>query len=272
MIELLVVLAIIVILLTLVVGLGYIVIQNQKTAQTRNVLIALDRALEEYMQANGGNPPPLKRNSSGEPVDYVGVPGPDVALTDRNFFRRFPDSGGQIFPLRPDAAVFLRQARGYGEVQAILSGLSDKFLRLTTTPDGTTTPPADSNWNRDTDVTPSVVDSWSNDDWSGPWPMIDSSGRAAQQLILFVHPDNLLAQQYYGKCLNRRGYFVSAGPDLFYGLPSEINAIIDHHGMKRTDAQSDPDPQAVLRKAREDNVYSYELDRNFTVDPDLLTP
>lgn len=271
LIELLVVAAIIVVLLGLIGGVGVVVIHNQQSSATQNVLYTLDRALEEYMVASGGNPPPYRRD------DYVGVPGPDAMLNSQDYFRAYPVGGNMRHPLRPDAAVFLRQAIGYGQVQGIISGIGDRFLRITTTPAGTTPPPPGSDWDRDLDPTPSVVDVWAEPNWpdgpTAPWCLI------GQQVIYYVHPDNLLAQQFYGKCENRRPYFMSAGPDRFYGihggspLGNEFDRIVGHHGLRQEQGEQDPEfRQRVLRKAREDNLYSYPVKKDHRVDPALLTP
>ncbi|MBL8746589.1 MAG: type II secretion system protein [Phycisphaerae bacterium] len=275
MIELLVSISIIVVLLALVTGVGFVVIQKQKIAVTKGLVSALDRALDEYIQLNGALPP-FNRE------DYVGVPGPDVVLTDTHYFRVYPTSGGpgaQLYPLRPDSAVFLRQAMGYGQVQSIVSGIGASFLRITTTPAGSTDVSTLTNqWNRDTDVTPSAIDSWADLSWMSPWRMIEDpsnpsiagSPKSLQQLIFYVHPDNKLAQALFGKCESSRPYFMSAGPDGFYGIPYEEPQIIAHHGLAIGTETPTEFRQRVMKKAREDNVYSSPVKWDFDVDPSLL--
>lgn len=268
LIELLVVSSIIVILMALVGGVGIAVIRNQKASATQNLLSTLDRALDEYKTQNGGNIPPFRV------LDYIGVPGPDVTDSNPDYF---VDYQGSTLPLRPDAAVFLRQAIGFGQVQAIVSGLGEQFLRVTTTPAGTTPTPSGSDWDRDLDTTPSVVDAWGEGDWQAPWGLVQrddqNSSRLvnAQRVVMYVHPQNTLAQQFLGRCENKRPYFVSAGPDGFYGLPGEQSEIEGFHKLSSSDVSGGEDyRQFVLKKAREDNIYSYRVKTDFLIDPVLL--
>lgn len=280
LVELLVVVTIIVVLLGLVSGVGFVVIQNQKVTVTRGVVSALDRALDEYMQQNGGNIPSMNF-VGGLPEDYVGVPGPDVAATDANYFRVYPIAGGpRRYPIRPDAAVFLRQAMGYGQVQSIVSGMGEAFLRLTTTPDGATDVSGLMNqWNRDTDVTPSVMDAWADLAWKSPWRLMEETGNASipgapeslQSLVIYVHPENKLAQAIYGKCEAGRPYFMSPGPDGFYGLWTESPRIIQHYGLKMEGGDVSEFKQRTARKAREDNVYSGPVKWDFELEGDVLS-
>ncbi len=227
LIELLVVITIIVILLGLVGGVGTAVIKNQKVTVTKHILVTLDRALDEYTQVVGTIPPYNFR-------DYDQVPGPNNRIGDSQFFQIYGTSSDP-FPRRPDAAVFLKQAQGTGEVQKVIAGIGERFLRVTATPT--------SNDVRHRDATPSVVDvwaseAWPNDDAGDPWA-IDR-----QQVIYYVHPKNFLAQDLYGRCVNGRPYFLSAGPDLKYGLKRELPGT-----------PTEKEVAALLA----DNVYSYEV-------------
>ena len=78
-----------------------------------------------------------------------------------------------------------------------------------------------------------------------------------------MHPDNELAQALYGRCLNERPYFVSAGPDGLFGTTDEIKRVC------RTSASSGASPEEVERAiaALEDNIYSYEVGPA-RIDPD----
>lgn len=281
LIELLVVVTIILVLLGLITGVGIRVLQHQRVGVTQGVLSALDRALEEYMNLNAGKPPRYVFE------DYLFVPGPDVSAGGSPYyFRTYPrdNPGPQPYPMRPDAAVFLRAAMGHGQVQSIVSGIGAAFVRITTTPHYPTDVgglPPTSQWNRDTDVTPSVVDSWADSGWQEPWPMIEDPNfasvagnpRTLQQLVFYVHPENVIAQALYGKCESGRPYFMSAGPDLFYGISYEHPYAAAHHGMSVGDYGNDDAKfrQAVMKKSRQDNVYSYPVKRDFDVDPYLAT-
>lgn len=222
--ELLVVVAIIVVLVSLIGGVGLAVIRNQKVTATQGILISLDRALDEYGLANGGRMPPFRAQ------DYEEVPGPNVTLSNAQFFGQYPSSNTIRYSKRPDAAVFLRQAWGVGEVKTIIAGLSERFLRITTT-------------SGDDDVTPTIVDVWARGTWTSPWdPANPDTGETLEQIIYYIHPENLLAQELYGKCLNARAYFMSAGPDQLYGLRSEFPPGT---------------AQEEVEAALDDNVYSY---------------
>jgi len=219
-IELLAVIAIISILMALIGGVGLSVIKSRQDAVTQSVLVALNRALEEYIGQVGGSIPPY------DPMDYDKTPGDGYTFTN---FPLYPTSGGQRNPARPDAAVFIRQALGTGEVQSIIGSIPDRFLIVT------------QNNTSDNDRTPSIVDYWANKNWPDD-RMGNKWDIAAQQIIYYIHPDNQLAQDLYGQCLNRRPYFMSAGRDGKYGLGSEFG-----------NAATQDDVEAAL----DDNLYSY---------------
>lgn len=228
LVEVLVVVGIIAVLLGLVAGVGPLVFSNQRKAQTSQLLNTLDRALDEYSHAAGGIPKFVAEQ-------YANTPGVDNELTTY---------GSELFPARPDSAVFLAQIKGVGECDAIISGIPSQFLIATPTDDGSRPDPSDpSSISLGGGVdAPSVVDSWADAAWGPPWNI------AEQRVIYYVHPSNLLAQDLYGKCVNRRPYFMSAGPDEKYGLTSEIPAPAS--GEPLTHAQ-----KAELLVA--DNIYSY---------------
>lgn len=202
LVELLVVMAIIVVLTSLLTGVGIAVFRNQQASATKNVLLSLDRALDEYI-AQTGSIPPYSQD------DYDLVPGPDVSEGDTDFFRVYP-AGGENHPRRPDAAVFIKQALTVGQAQPLISGIGDRFLRPTIGPTDAV------NQTAARDGTPSVVDSWSTDDWTAPWNPV------GQSLIYYVHPKNAMAQALFGKCVNGRPYFLSAGADRIYGFRDDV--------------------------------------------------
>ncbi len=232
LLEMLAVVAIILVLVGLIGGVGIRVLRGQKVSQTQNLLLTLDRALDEYITANRGAIP---RYIVGDAStnQYQEVPGKNNDVSDSKFFGDY--AGEKKNPKRPDAAVFIRQALGAGEASAIIQGIPAQFLFVTRGGEG----------GRETtgnqDLTPSVIDSWGSRDWP-----TDDNGNlwdiTRQQVIYFVHPDNRLAQDLYGQCLNRRPYFFSAGPDLKYGLASEMPS-----------GAMQPDVEALVA----DNIYSY---------------
>lgn len=281
LIELLMVILIILVLVGIIGGVGFKVIANQKSKVTQGVLQSLDRALEEYMTQNGGNIPPFRTRDpilgNDIAVDYLEVPGPSASLTDDGYFFVYPVATGTIrYPVRPDASVFLKQAMGYGQVQSIVSGLTDRFLRVTTL--SASDPPGNIP-DRIEDPTPSVVDAWAQENWEAPWDTIEQqeslpSGRLPlQQLIFYVHPKNLIAQQYYGRCENERPYFMSAGPDMFYGTKTEIPYIKAHYGLTQGQVSGESPiefNQRALKVARMDNLYSYPVNKDFATDGALM--
>ncbi len=225
LVELLVVMTIIVVLTGLITGVGIAVFRNQQGSATKNVLLSLDRALDEYIAQTSAIPP-------FSLSDYNQVPGPEVDLADTDFFRVYP-TGGENNPRRPDAAVFIKQALTVGQAQPLVTGIGDRFLRATTGPTSAT------NQDIARDGTPSVVDAWANADWAEPWNPI------GQTLIYYIHPQNQMAQALYGKCVNGRPYFLSAGPDRIYGLKDDIlNTTLDQ-----------PTTEAGLK----DNITSYPV-------------
>ncbi|MCA9312496.1 MAG: prepilin-type N-terminal cleavage/methylation domain-containing protein, partial [Phycisphaerales bacterium] len=240
MVEVLTAMSIIVILAALIIGAGTAVFRNQRTKQTKGLLTSLDRMVEEFYVETDGRIPLYNA------ADYVGVPGRGNRLEMYN---------GASHPRFPDCSVFISQVRGVGAVDDILAGIDSRFPVLTPEP---TDSPDDFKRQQ-----PSVVDSWAIEDWavrSEDWDI------SQQQVVLYVHPDNDLAQALYGRCVNGRPYFVSSGPDTFYGLPFEIDEILLYYNLDPT-----LDVQEVLRRARADNIYSYTVKTDFDV-PSALLP
>ncbi len=236
--ELSITIGVILILMVLVLSASRRAFTGQDERATKNLLITLDRALSEYMSAGSNTPPKYDAEM------YENVPGPDFAVGDsaNNMggaaFATYP-SGGSRHPKRPDAAVFIRQTRGYGEVDAIINGIDSRFLQTTISGSGTNVnDPA-------ADPTPSVVDMAAIDD--AAWKEKDYAS-LAQTIVLYVHPGNPLAQDLYGKCLNGRPYFVAAGLDGKIGIRAEFAEVTADAGEQL----------ALAEKALADNIYSYK--------------
>lgn len=278
LLELLVVISIIAILIGLLIGAGVAVTRNGKRNATKGALEALNRALDEYIIANGNNIPPFNA------LDYACTPGGDGPNGDTNT-SAYVSNG--YMPQRPDASVFIRQARGIGDVDAILGAIPDRFLIVTAAP-RTATPIPECQGN-EFDTAPSVVDAWSDSDWPGivgdptdsavierAWPI------RKQSLIYYVHPNNRRdrsdpaldqfpdAQELYGSTVNARPYFFSAGPDGFYGHPDEIPQIAAFYGIDITGANPNDAKNLALKKAREDNLYSAPVNIDFRVADGVL--
>ncbi len=286
LLELLVVISILLLLLGLFIGVGVNVTRNQKASQTRGVLEALNRALDEYMIANSNNLPRF------DATLYAGVPGYDGPNADPagpNAYLASHASSEPQMPQRPDASVFIRQARGIGDVDSILNQIPERFLILTTAPPSAA-PAAPLVLRQNMlNTAPSVIDAWSDPEWRDmrgdttmagmmvAWPIRE------QSLIYYVHPNNRRdrtgspnefpdAQELYGACVNGRPYFLSAGPDGFYGHPSEISEIETHYDMTARDGESPVDYfNRVLRQARLDNLYSAPVDIDFRVSIDVIS-
>lgn len=257
LVELLVVILVIAILIGLTLAVGASVVGNQKASFTKQVLRTLDRALDDYI-VEAGAPPVFN------PALFENVPGPAVTggaggSTGGTTFGR--ESSGAVvdasvdpFVQTPDAAVFLFQAGGVGAVDQIVTGLPERALAATPAAD-TASAASQAAWETSLDIAvPSVVDGWFDARWDadeqafiGPRP----------SRILYVHPDNLVAQDLYGRCVNGRPYFVSAGLDGLYGFTEQFDAM----------PQLDPRPAelvigdewAVALEATSDNLTSYPV-------------
>lgn len=241
LLEVLVVVVIIAILVGIIAGAGITVLGNREKSLTEDILSTLDRALSDYMTANADEPPPWNRDL------YVNVPGTGYHVTaggdnTSDSSNAWGTINSADYPRHPDAAVFLRAAQGFGAVDSILDGLGNQWLVATPETNGSETP-GDSLFNG-YDGSPSVLDAWSDgNDWQAPWPALGSVTP-----IYYVHPSNELAQRLYGRCVNDRPYFFSAGPDRRHGSTTHE----DPAGM--VNATLSDQAEASL----EDNIYSYE--------------
>ncbi|MFG0258671.1 MAG: type II secretion system protein [Phycisphaerales bacterium JB043] len=260
LIELIVVITIIALLMGLVIGTGAQLVIDQQRARTERILVALDRALEEYMAENNNRPPivrltdfantpGLDLNFEDGEVDILGEHPLDQAIGNRaprasfrtgsDAYLRY-DPNDEIYPRYPDASVFIEAVQGYGVVDAILADLGDRLIP--TPSDG----PTGSSSATASSVTPSVVDSWYDNDWETTgerWPVF------VGMPILYITPNNAMAQFLYGQTVNRRPYFMSAGPDRLYGTTNEFGS-----GSSQDSAFSEEAIEALA-----DNMYSYDV-------------
>lgn len=290
LLELLIVIGIITILITIVVGVGLGLVRNQKRSVTLSVIRALDGALEEFRAETGVIP-------RYDPQAYARMPGLDVQPGDRKNENdtandiAYTDYLGRPHPRRPDVAVFLSQALGYGGTEQVIQNMPSRFVG-TTLPgksvldcEGGAGQPGDNSF-VDCDPSPSIIDAWGD----RAWFTLDGRGEsgapyfpsATGRLIYYIHPDNRLARGLYGDTLSNRPYFVSAGPDGLYGLPEECNTDLDrpndviHCGdrqfFREQGEQPVPFKQRVLRLIRADNLTSYPIDLEFNVPTALLNP
>lgn len=234
LLELLVAISVIVILVAIVASLGPGLFERQRVQATRGVIDSLDRMLEEYIISNGAPPPYI-------PEAYEGVPGERIVASGDAPPMLPEDFRGGLHPRLPDAAVFLTQAQGVGESDAIRAQLPEgKIVWTQPAVDGDTNPRARSL---------SVLDAWAEAaEWQPPYAALTDSREA--RTILYVHPSNPLAQELYGRCLNGRPYFMSAGPDRLYGVTNQFGPNGQTQPSRREDALA----------ALEDNIYSYTPD------------
>lgn len=246
LLELLVSIGIILVLLTITTLVGVRLLGGQKASATRNVLRALDTALSEYQAATGSQAPryieqlysrrPGVAFETGDSENEIGQVGGKV-------FDYYPQSSIIAHSRFPDASVFLLQARGVGTVDSVISEIPERFLALTIGERTGESPEEDGVEN---DTTPSVLDAWADKQtFERPWPILGS------HMILYVHPENALAQAMYGRCVNGRPYFMSAGADGIYGSKAEVAA---------RGGESSTDYKARVEGALTDNLYSYDID------------
>ncbi len=194
LVEMLVVVSVIIILMGLVITVGVRVVGGQKESQTTGVLRTLDRSLEEYYTDAEAFPKfslQAYRNIQG-PKIVAPIALEQYVNTNIRTFGEGDDN--RKYPARPTVAVFLEQVRGFGSVDQIIESLPNQFIRSMQRP--LEAHEQDGGYLR-------VADAWDNE-------------------IFFIHPDNALAQELYGRCTNRRPYFLSSGQDEAFGFTVEL--------------------------------------------------
>jgi prepilin-type N-terminal cleavage/methylation domain-containing protein len=258
LIEILISISVIVILVAIVSVVGSGALSGQKAAQTRGLLYSLDRALEEYELAAGSFP----RYRTAE---YLQRPGPAWANPDLSGAGPDTDNTsvtGKAYATAPDintgvniqhhrkpsAGVFIAQARGVTEADAIITSLPSTLLAITPRRN-----PLPAGQSEDLNAV-TVLDGWSKpiEQWqsakNGTTPVYPA---LQQSYIVYVHPENTVAQALYGTCKGGRPYFMSAGPDGLVGLRDETDPLFPGE-----DATKYKDR---IHKALQDNVYSYPV-------------
>ena len=247
LLELLVVVGIVALLAAVSLSIGPRVLDGQRAGATRNVIQALNRALGESIETNGGLPP-------SDPDDYAGVPCPYLTeLSDSE------ETGPEDFgnPPRPHvrfpvAGVFLHQARGVPDAQPIIAGIPQRYIVSARRQPANNPEP-------DEPRIPIVLDAWGA---NADWEPVSASGAPDPFLpllrntpILFVHPQNILAQQLHGRCDNNRPYFMSAGADRLYGATAQV---FPRRGTSTDLGVTDSLLRDRALGALKDNIYSYE--------------
>lgn len=231
LLELLITISVIAVLIAAVFGVGRQVVTRQKINQTKGVLNSLDRALQEYQIENRVFPrvdtdsylDGLWRSESGGESPVVND------QTGQTLLGGVADYRGEPFTWLPNAAYFLYLSDGYENIDAIIAGIPSQFTQTIQVDTG-------------------VFRTQALDAWDNP--------------ILFVTPDNPLAQAVFGQCPSGRPYFMSAGPDGRYGYVEEIEVA---------GALNDDDLRNRLAEFREDNLYSViPGDADASFDPNTL--
>ena len=257
LLELLVAIIIIAILVAIVGAVGFKALDSQKDSTVRGVFGSLDRALDEYKLAKGSFPRYL-------PDQYVNRPGTAWNLDSGGV----PDTGNNIggpgfglhpastlqHPKKPTAGVFFSQAKAVGQCDEALKGLPSDVVKIT--PKRTN----DGQFNPADPAAVTLLDPWAASDWE----LAVSGGQKAypavrQSFILYVHPDNVLAQALYGKCVNNRPYFLSGGRDRRVGLKDEQDP--------KAGGEDDAAYKRRIEGALTDNLTSYPVGPADTTQP-----
>ena len=249
--ELVIVLGVVAILMGLILGVGPRVVENQRKQATTTLLLALDRILDEYMQENNGLAPRYN------PFDYEFIPGRRFAepTSPEQIPEQYPPSSSSEHVRHPDAAVFLRQTSLTLGADAITRAIPERYIVRTSIFQDAEGEEIGLGALTILDAWGEVERGWSarGADFSTPtgqppddraWPVYGAT------FIHYVHPENELAQELYGRCVNNRPYFFSAGPDRRYGVTNQFNRA--NPGVRNSQFTDN-----ALR-ALEDNIYSYE--------------
>ncbi|MFG0293993.1 MAG: type II secretion system protein [Phycisphaerales bacterium JB065] len=215
LLEVLITVSIIVILIAAVFAVGQQVITRQKINQTNGVLSSLDRALEEY-RIESRVLPRLDTDDYLDQLwrDHAGGTSPVMNdATGQTFLGMVDNYRDEDFAWLPNAAYFIYLSEGYENIDSIIAGIPGSFSRTVQVSNGV--------------FRTQVLDAWDNP-------------------IIFVTPDNPLAQAIFGECPSDRPYFMSAGPDGHYGVPTDVPAV----GL------TGPELTRKVNELREDNIYS----------------
>ena len=247
LVELLVVIGVLLLLLTISIGLG-----------------PRSRAVAKPPPSNSSTRSTVRSKSSPSPPDapargdedqisfWQSVPNTNDTQIEslRRLFgddslARISGPDGSRYLTRPDAAIFVRQARASAPVDDILAGVPERFVEtIYGNPPSSGGPGGPGSPGGGPGSVPggvpaaatSILDPWGN-------------------RVLFVHPDNVVAQRLYGRCVGNRPYFLSAGPDKVYGLGGDLDATAR---LKASDSRG-PGLRAFLEAALDDNITSYPV-------------
>jgi prepilin-type N-terminal cleavage/methylation domain-containing protein len=262
LIEIMVVISIILVLASLVLGVGSALLRRAERSQVESAMTIMESAFTEW------------EGQTGRPVTYNGAFNSLTAPTTELF--PIPN-GGELFDVRepgtppaPNNAgnkLIYTRARGAGvftvnllaqleSIRPMLAGIPPSILRaeansssypatniLSGTPSVLYAPSAKSTANTKDSTRSELVDTW------GGRIAFVFPGRAFRFGLDSGLPDSdgtvrTPAENLLGVCTNRRICLVSAGPDGLFGVPGE----------------STPDSATIQNTAAADNIYLYELD------------
>ena len=262
LIEIMVVISIILVLASLVLGVGSALLRRAERSQVESAMTIMESAFTEW------------EGQTGRPVTYNGAFNSLTAPTTELF--PIPN-GGELFDVRepgtPPAPnnsgnkLIYTRARGAGvftvnllsqleAIRPMLAGIPPSMLRaeantssypatniLSGTPAVLYAPSAKSTANTKDSTRSELVDTW------GGRIAFVFPGRAFRFGLDSGLPDSdgtvrTPAENLLGVCTNRRICLVSAGPDGLFGVPGE----------------STPDSATIQNTAAADNIYLYELD------------
>ena len=262
LIEIMVVISIILVLASLVLGVGSALLRRAERSQVESAMTIMESAFTEW------------EGQTGRPVTYNGAFNSLTAPTAEIF--PIPN-GGELFDVRepgtppaPNNAgnkLIYTRARGAGvytvnllsqleSIRPMLAGIPPSMLRPEA--NSSTYPAANASTG-----TPAVLYAPSTkssvtakdssrselvDTWGGRMAFV-FPGRAYRFGVDAGLPDSdgtvrTPAENLLGVCTNRRICLVSAGPDGLFGVPGE----------------STPDSATIQNTAAADNIYLYELD------------
>lgn len=262
LIEIMVVISIILVLASLVLGVGSALLRRAERSQVESAMTIMESAFTEW------------EGQTGRPVTYNGAFDSLTAPTTEIY--PVPN-GGELFDVRepgtPPAPnnsgnkLIYTRARGAGvftvnllsqleAIRPMLAGIPPSMLRaeantssypatniLSGTPAVLYAPSAKSTANTKDSTRSELVDTW------GGRIAFVFPGRAFRFGLDSGLPDSdgtvrTPAENLLGVCTNRRICLVSAGPDGLFGVPGE----------------STPDSATIQNTAAADNIYLYELD------------
>ena len=266
LIEIMVVISIILVLASLVLGVGSALLRRAERSQVESAITIMESAFTEW------------EGQTGRPMTYNGAfnaamveQWPSSATTVEIFDVRDPGSPPQPPPPQPaDSAseLLCKRAGGVGvftvnlllqqeTIRVMLAGISPSLLRpeansptypAANIPSGTGTPPARYEPSAKSSAgarssRTEFVDTWGNR-IAFLFP-----GRAYRFGVDSGVPDSdgtvrTPFENVLGVCTNRRICLVSSGPDGLFGVPGE----------------STPDSATIQNTAAADNIYLYELD------------